>query len=335
MAAETRPPPIFHVGLHKTGTTWFQKQFYPRVQGYRLVERRLVRSVLLARSPLDFDARSARSALGLDEGDPAIICEEDLSGILHNGGLVTNYIAKEIASQLHAIAPEAKVVIFVRNQTSMAASLYQQYLREGGTGSVHRYLFPEDYLHLGRIRPLKAPRFDFSALEYDRLIAHYDALFGRDRVLAFAYEQFGRDPRGFLTGFCAKLGIPMPAELDLSPINSSYRAGLIPVARCLNLFTRRSVADKSTLLHIPYWYPARKLILRGLNRSPLFGRVPPAQHLLGTSTVSWIRQRFANSNRALEERLGADLDALGYATAAQESSVERPARSPLLQWTKN
>ena len=334
MAAETRPPPIFHVGLHKTGTTWFQKQFYPRVDGYRLVERRLVRSVILARSPLDFDARSARSALGLDDGAPAIICEEDLSGILHNGGLVTNYIAKEIASQLHAIAPEAKVVIFVRNQTSMAASLYQQYLREGGTGSVHRYLFPEDYLHLGRIRPLKAPRFDFSALEYDRLIAHYDALFGRDRVLAFAYEQFGRDPRGFLTGFCAKLGIPMPAELDLSPINSSYRAGLIPVARCLNLFTRRSVAEKSTLLHIPYWYPARKLILRGLNRSPLFGRVPPAQRLLGTSTVSWIRQRFAQSNRALQERLGVNLEELGYATEQQEL-LQRPTRSALLRWTKN
>ena len=99
--------------------------------------------------------------------------------------------------------------------------------------------------------------------------------------------------------------------------------------------TRRSVADKSTLLHIPYWYPARKLILRGLNRSPLFGRVPSAERLLGASTVRWIRQRFAAGNRALQERLGVDLDALGYATGPVERQVERPARSPLLQWTRN
>ena len=44
--------PIFHVGLHKTGTTWFQKKFYPRGSGYRFSPRELVRLTLLAESPL-------------------------------------------------------------------------------------------------------------------------------------------------------------------------------------------------------------------------------------------------------------------------------------------
>jgi sulfotransferase family protein len=326
---------MFHIGLHKTGTTWFQKQFYPRVAGYRLVERRLVRSVLLAQSPLAFNAAAARKALGLDEGAPAILCEEDLSGVLHNGGLLTDYVAKEIARELHAIAPDAKVVIFVRNQVSMAASLYQQYVREGGTSSVRHYLFPEDYLHLGRIRPLKVPRFDFSALEYDRLIAHYDSLFGRERVFAFAYEHFARDAPAFLSDFCAELGIAMPSGIDRRRLNSSYRAGLIPVARFLNLFTRRSVADKIAVLHIPYWYPARKLLLDRLNRLPLFGRVPAAENVLGSQVSGWIRQRFAESNRALQERLGVNLEELGYATGQQQPLLDRPTRSALLRWMKN
>jgi hypothetical protein len=93
MARTKRPQPIFHVGLHKTGTTWFQKRFYPNVPGYRLVNRRLVRSTLLGTSPLAFDAVAARQALGVDEGDTAIVCEEDLSGILHNGGLLNSRVA--------------------------------------------------------------------------------------------------------------------------------------------------------------------------------------------------------------------------------------------------
>lgn len=335
MNVEACRPPIFHVGLHKTGTTWFQKRFYPQVPGYRFVERRVVRGALLTKSPLAFDASLAREELGLDHGLPAIICEEDLSGVLHNGGLLTNYLAKEIANQLHAIAPDARVVIFVRNQTSMAASLYQQYLREGGTASAHHYLFPEDYRHLGRIRPLKVPRFDFSAFEYDRLIAHYDSLFGRERVFAFAYEQFARDADGFLRDFCRKLDIAMPPIVDAQRLNSSYRAGLIPVARFANLFTRRAVADKTTVVHVPYWYAARKFALEKLNRLPLFGRAPSPESLLGRSTASWIRQRFVDSNRRLQERLGVDLAQLGYGTEPPPRPVERPARSRLIAWTRN
>lgn len=335
MDVQPRRPPIFHVGLHKTGTTWFQKRFYPQVPGYRFVDRRLVRGVLLGTSPLAFDASSARQELGLDQGLPGIICEEDLSGVLHNGGLLTNYVAKEIGNQLHAIAPDAQIVIFVRNQTSMAASLYQQYLREGGTASAHHYLFPEGYRHLGRVRPLKVPRFDFSAFEYDRLIAHYDSLFGRDRVFAFAYEQFARDADGFLAEFCRKLDIAMPPGFDSKPLNSSYRAGLIPVARFANLFTNRGVADKTTVVHVPYWYPVRKVALERLNRLPLFGRVPSPESLIGRSTVSWIRQRFVDSNRRLQQRLGVDLAELGYATDPPPRPVERPARPTLISWTKN
>jgi hypothetical protein len=332
---QNRRQPIFHVGLHKTGTTWFQKRFYPNLAGYRFVNRRLVRSTLLGTSPLAFDAAAARRMLGLDEGDPAIVCEEDLSGILHNGGLLTNYVAKEMANQLHAIAPEAKIVIFVREQAAMAASWYQQYLREGGTASVRHYLFPEDYLFLGKARPLKVPRFDFSAFDHDRLVAHYDSLFGRESVFVFAYEQLACDPETFITDFCRRLDLPLPERLDHSRLNSSYRAALVPAARLLNLFSRREVADKRTLVHIPFSFKAREYLLEKLNRLSLFGPVRSPEALLGGDTAEWIRQRFAASNRALQERMGVDLGELGYATKPADCEVSRPRRSRLIGWTKN
>jgi len=329
----SRRGPIFHVGLHKTGTTWFQKKFYPRVSGYRFISRELVRLTLLAESPLAFDAADARERLQIDGETPAIICEEDLSGVLHNG-LLSIYVAKEMANQIAAIAPDARIVLFVRSQTSLAASSYHQYLREGGTASVHGYLFPEDYHHPGDVRPLKVPRFDLRQFEFDRLVAHYDALFGRENVFVFALEHFRTEPDQFLDDFCAKLGIDRPAGIANEPLNPSFRRGLLPLARGMNRFTRRSVIDKSTIAHIPYWYQVRKKLLKWANRRSLFGRTPTAEQLLGTRTHRWIQQRFRESNLALEGRIGVDLHALGYFDDGA-TEVRRPERSRLLQHLKN
>jgi hypothetical protein len=330
-----RRRPIIHVGVHKTASSWFQKYFYRYVPGYRFLDRWRVRSILLSTSPLAFDATTARQALTLDDDPPAIISDEDLAGILHNGGLTTNYIAKEIASQLAAIAPEAKVVLFVRSQPAMAASCYQQYLKEGGTGSVHRYLFPEDHLHLGNVRPLKVPRFDFSQFEFDRLVDHYDSVFGRENVYVFAFEQFARDPKAFVREFCEILDIEMPEKIKWRKVNTSYRRGLIPLARLLNLFTKRAVAQKSVVLHIPYWYRFRKVLLKKLNGLSIFGKPPKPTCLLGDATHQWIQQRFSETNRRLAERMRIDLEALGYCTNFSGEPKQRPKASRFFNFLSN
>jgi len=288
---------------------------------------------LLAESPLAFDAVEARARLQIDGDGPAIVCEEDLSGVLHNG-LLSLYAAKEMAGQLAAIAPDARIVLFVRSQTSLAASSYHQYLREGGTASVHGYLFPGDYHHPGDVRPLKVPRFDFRQFEFDRLVAHYDALFGRESVFVFALEQFRREPKRFLDDFCVKLGIERPADAASERLNPSFRRRLLPLARAMNRYTRRSVIDKNVTVHIPYWYQARKKLLKWANRRRIFGSAPTAEELLGGRTFKWIQQRFRESNLALERRMGVDLHALGY-FGEDGVEIKRPERPRLLQHLKN
>lgn len=322
--------PIIHVGLHKTATSWFQRRFYPALSSHRYVDRLLVRKVLLGGSAFAFDPVWARAALGFHlPGPPPVLCDEDLSGILHNGGILTTFLAKGLAERLRAVAPEAQIVLFVREQVSMTAALYNQYVREGGTGSVRRYLFPGDYRHLARVRPFKIPRFEFVQLDSLGLIRHYDALFGRENVHVFAYEAFARDPAGFLADYSARLGLEGPSPDTSRGVNSSYRAALLPLARAMNLFTARSVADKKVLVHIPFWYPVRKEMLAGLNRLPVFGRRRSAERLLGRDVADWIRARFAPMNRELAERMGVDLAALGYAVDAPEA--DRPRRSALLR----
>lgn len=329
--------PIVHIGLHKTATSWFQQYVYPAAEKYRFVDRRLLRSVILGTPALAFDADAARRALGLDRsGAPPILCDEDLSGVLHNGGLSARFAVMAVAQRLHAVAPDAQVVIMVRAQPTLAASTYQQYLREGGTASPLRYLFPEEYRHLGHARPLKAPRFDFSSMDHHLLVEHYDRLFGRENVQVFAYEEFVADPAAFLRAFRARLGFSMEGEPPVGRrANASYRRGLMPVARFLNLFTERQVADKRVLVHVPYWYTVRKRLLEHLNKLPLFGRTPAPERLFGGEAVRWIDWRFAAGNRLLAERMGSDLAALGYPMIEPSVPPAKPKRPAWRAWTKN
>lgn len=329
------PRPIVHIGVHKTATSWFQQHYYPFVRSHRQVDRIAVRRAFLAPTAFGFDAAAARRALALDDAGalPALICEEDLSGVLHNGGLTSALIAKEVGVRLAAAIPDAQIVIFVREQASLAAACYQQYLREGGTYGPRRYLFPADYRHLTRERPFKTPRFEVSQFAHAGLVGWYDALFGRENVHVFAYEAFARDRSRFLDAYRAALGLEV-APLPPSPrVNASYGRWLMPVARALNLLTARSVADKRTLVHVPYWYPVRKRILDGLAGVPVLGRPPSPAELFGGEAVAWMRGTFAADNARLAARMGVDLAGLGYALAAPPAP--RPERPRLLAALRN
>lgn len=324
--------PIVHVGYHKTGTSWFQSSVYPSVTTHALADRRTVREVFLAGDAFDFDPAYARDRLDLDKGTrPALICEEDLSGVLHNG-TASGFVAREVARRLHATMPDARIVLFVRAQGSAALSWYLQYLREGGTRSIRRYLFPELYRHLGHVRPFKLPHFDFSQLDYRGLVQRYDDLFGRERVLVLPYEALLQDSSDLLAQMGAALGVTLVARSN-GRSNAGYRRGLVPLIRAANLFTRRSVVDKTTLVHLPYWYVVRKELFEQLNRLSLFGVRPRPEAMLGPEIMQWIAQRFHCSNRWLASRMGWDLAALGYALDPPSNNVRLPA-PPLLAWTR-
>ena len=292
-----------------------------------------MRRTLLARSPLEFDPVAARAELRIDGAEPAIVCEEDLSGVLHNG-LVSLYAAKEIASQLAAIAPEAAIVIFVRSQPSLAASCYNQYVREGGTSSVHRYLFPEDYHHPGDVRPLKVPRFDFRQFEFERLTAHYDALFGKPNVFVFAFEQF-RTGRGIPRPFLRDLGHRSPVRLEQRSAEPFLAKGDPAARESDEPFHRRSVSDKRVIAHIPYWYRPRKKLLERLNRLRVLRRAAVGRGVarktdLPVDPAAIPRQQ----PRARAQDGEFDLHALGY-FGDPSAEVDRPQRARLLQHLKN
>ncbi len=308
-----RLPSIVHIGYHKTATNWFQKVCYPAVTNAEYLHRKRARQAFLADSGLHFDPERAREALGLDRRRRVILCEEELSGNIHTGGLYGCF-TREIARRIATVLPEAQVVIFVREQVDMIASAYKQYVKEGGTHGVNRYLHPGRYLPESGFQPAKAALFDFAHFDYAALVDHYDTLFGRERVQVFAYEDFRRDNRAFLEDYVRRLELDVDLDgLGDTRPNPPYGRGVLPLARLLNHFTYRDLLYKRCWLHLPLLYKLRGSLLERLDRLPGLGAPVAPQRLLGRQNVALIRARYAESNRWLARRTGLALEAHGYA----------------------
>lgn len=323
---------VIHVGYHKTGTTWFQKRFYPRVASHRYIDRERVRHAFIEDTAFKFDPEAALDRLGAQPRENVILCEEGLSGYLHNGGLMGHF-SKAMAERLHQVFPDATIVIFIRSQPEMVASCYQQYVRGGGTHSPQRYLFPDLYLHGAASEAHRVPRFCFDLFDYLPLIETYAALFGRERVKVYPFEVMKAGGADFLRAFADELGLAVDVEaVTRERENGSYALPLIPLARVMNLFTYRTVADKRCLVHIPYWYTVRRAFLEGLNKTGLFGKAPSARRLLGAEIVDWIRERFWQANAELANRYALPLAEHGYPVAKPNRAVPRPSRRASLAW---
>ena len=327
---------VVHIGYHKTATTWFQSHFYPAVKNARYIPRVAVRKALLDDTAFHFDADAARRALGLAPGESVAICEEGLSGYLHTGGLL-GYLSKEMAQRIKSVFPDAQIVMLVRNQPSIIAASYQQYVKGGGTHSLHRYLFGENYLRGARGEIAKCPRFTFDHFDYAPLVAHYQELFGKQNVHVFAYEAFRAEPAAFLKDFCARLdfAVDLGAIALSSSSNRSYGLLTMAIVRMLNLFTNRTVQDKHYIVHIPFWYAVARVLGEGLNRLPVFGWAPKSAGLLGEELRAWIGQRYWRGNLELKALTGLPLEDYGYALEAPAEEIAKPAASKLFSWMGN
>ena len=293
---------IVHIGYHKTGTTWFQERFYPAVRNRRYVPRATARAAFLRPGALHFDPIEALHIIGA-AADETILCEENLSGGLHNGGLA-GALSKDVASRIARTLPDAQIVIFVRDPLSAIASAWVQYVKGGGTFGLRRYLFGRDRLSPVAPERDEPPGFCFEHFDYARLIAHYDALFGPEQVHVFRYEHFRADPRGFAARYAARLGLEVDLDqIDWRARNPSLSRPLLWLARAMNLFTRRAVADKSWIVHIPGWYKLSRRLLRRASASGRFGGPLRAQALIDPALRHHIRTRYAQSEALLAARL--------------------------------
>ena len=304
----TATSPLLHVGYTKAASTWLQKcLFNDAGSGFAMVDRRRFVDVFMRPHPLDFDPCRVSTALGplLAEasgpGLTTVISEEGLSGDPHSGG----WGAKDLAERLHAVFPDSRVLVVIREQRDAIASTYKQYVRVGGACTPEACLQPPTHEY-------SIHWFDFDFFSYHRLIELYQALFGPDRVLVLTFEEFRRDPQSFaarLFGFVGRAPVEgLPFERRMNTALSPFA---LTVTRWGNFFGPATSVNPR-----PVSIPVVRRAFGAVRRVERF--VPAAVddrlgRRLERTVETLVDDRYRESNRRTAELIDANLASYGYA----------------------
>lgn len=296
--------PLLHIGYHKTGSTWLQERlFAPAEFGFHTPwTREQIRERLIHGDPYRFDPRCARAGFeaGLAEAARrsrvAVISDELLSGNPREGlsrGRLT-------AQRLEETFPGARILVCIREQRSMLVSWYKHHVRAGSAISARRFVRPKRGGFEGA--------FPLAYFEYDALIAHYQARFGRDRVLVLPYEWLRRDSGDFARRIIAFAGSRASGVPGAQVANPGYGGLTIALRRWTNLFVGRDFHSG----HDPAAGIFARRVLHRLDRRlprPLQER---CERRIQSTIYSAIGDRFARSNRLTQQLTGLDLGGCGY-----------------------
>lgn len=221
-------------------------------------------------------------------GRQLVVSHERLSGNPHSGF----YDCATIARRLAAVAPEAKIIILIREQFSMIVSCYKQYVRIGGTKTLSEYLNP--------VRDYRIPGFDWKVLRYLELVSLYYQLFGRKNVFVMPVERLARKSGDALNDLFRFIGVPAP-DFEQKKVNEGIRDTDVEAQRKRNLSSPVLCSLRDPAMLTPPLV-AKMLCLKKNQAAPLADQV---QQLLGA-------EQFHKSNQALSALLGIELSELGY-----------------------
>lgn len=310
-----RAPLLVHIGFHKTGSTWLQKQLFANGENGFTTEtgrpRHHIVYDFVTADAFQFRPDEVRAsyadhiARAQETGKTLALSHERLSGYPSSGG----HDRRLIADRLSATFPNARVLIVLREQRSLIRSMYSQHITDGGTGSIRSFLAaPEP--QLGR-----RPKFRLATYEFDGLINYYQQLFGHGHVLVLPYEMLEKEPGQFVNAiqnFCGFAGAPIG---EVSRANESRSLLMQLVQRPLNALFYNNELSPGALINIRRFAP-RFGVTRGL-----FEAISPRwleRHLQGqlrTEIERHVGDYYAQSNWRTQMITGLDLSRYNYPVA--------------------
>jgi hypothetical protein len=167
---------VIHVGLHKTESTFLQKEIFPKIENAEV---------------FGFANRTFTIKTEFSKNKINIISEEGLSGNLHTKNKTADGIT--IAYRLKVLFPNAKIIVIFRKKDQWLKSLYSEYIKLGGYESF-------DYW--------KTNILDSRCLNYEKYSKCLKSLF--KEVLISDFKNLKNDSNQFIKDICDFIGVNVP-----------------------------------------------------------------------------------------------------------------------------
>jgi len=220
---------FIHIGLHKTASTFLQLEFFPNVEGLRLLnkyESDLFYKEFVNKNEYEFDEtdflNKFNDALLYNSRERNIfaISEENISGNIYTGCM-----SKIMAQRLKKCFKGAHILIVIRNQLDYILSSYSNYVIHGGSKSIKQWIYGQE-TDFGLI---------LKKVQYSHIVLEYIRLFGSDKVTVIPYEVLFDEKVG-MSHFLLKFDLHCNAQYKSKKINSGRSILSNRVMSFLNIF---------------------------------------------------------------------------------------------------
>lgn len=183
----------FHIGFHKTGTTWLQNKCFLNTDHFNLLNDHIkpwndeLISYLVTSHPNDFQSDTLLQIIKprMKNDKINIVSAERLSGHPYSGGYDTILIAEKI----YKTFPKAKIIIVSRDKKSFIYSSYKQLVKRGYPGDFTNYVNSHNWFF-----PIHT-KFYF---EHKNTVNLYKDIFGTSNVLNLDFDTFKNNKSEFL-----------------------------------------------------------------------------------------------------------------------------------------
>lgn len=196
----------FHLGLHKTATSYLQRSVFPRWPEIHYMR-----------------ARNLEYFLRLPDTQKTLISCEGFSGATFAS------LADRVRGivRLAEMFPAANTLIGFRPHGGFMSSLYSQYLRYGGAQRFEEF-FPLD----GSQGQAIWKRQD---LNFQTIIETTESAFGK-QPFVFAMEELKTNPKGLMADLADFFGTPAPREIEHGAVNAGLGSWQGELLRRVNQF---------------------------------------------------------------------------------------------------
>lgn len=301
---------LLHIGYHKTATTWLQQVLFSNTEnGFDSSwDRGQITNDFIKLDAFTFDhiATRARYETGIinanKAGIVATLSHERLSGYPASGG----FDSRLIADRLFTCFGEANILIIIREQKSIIRSWYTQYIKDGGSMSLRRFLeLPQESL-------FRTPLFSRNYYKYDVLIKYYQNLFRKNRVLVLPFEMLAIDPSSFVERIVRFVGNEKVPSVSIEPHNKGRGVLQSIVGRYGNRMFSHNQLNSCALVNLP-WLNQK---IWGLGT--LISRVAPSsiednlERRARTYIKQYVKDFYRESNQKTSELIDIDLNELNY-----------------------
>jgi len=205
---------FFHIGLHKTGTTFLQNEVFQVLSGIHVLKPGSTSLKRLTECPRDMDCLVSDEALsGMPWGKSF-----DLAGGWRR--------ARELSLvNIAEFFPSAEIIVCFRPHSALTESLYRQYLHEGGAAS-----FGDFFGRNGLIQKRD--------VEFTPFLEMIEELLP-NAPFVFSAEELWSNPSDVIRRMCLFLGVEFePGAMLGRPRNRGVRGYRARVLRSLNRISR-------------------------------------------------------------------------------------------------